>query len=185
MVTTGHTLPEWARSLAVVEESALTLSVASPVLVPGYLQCPEYASRVFTVGQPTVPTEEIERLTQLRCGRLVELSDLRVSAVFPISALKGFPRDIIVAQAKYLLGWAEAGRVTIHLVPEGSILMVPTSPIMLFRLRSGELVITSDHADGSVTLRSDAHDRVSALFSASLAASLPAELSLAALKDLT
>lgn len=185
MVTTGHTLPEWARSLAAVEEAALTLAVASPVLVPGYLQCPEYASCVFTAGLPAVSAEEIARLTQLRCGRLAELSEMRVSAVFPMSAIKGFPKGIAAAQAGYLLDWADTGRVAIHLVPEGAILMVPTSPIMLFRLRNGELMITSDHADGSVTLRSDAHERVSALFSASLAASLPTELSLAALKDLT
>lgn len=184
MVTTGHTLPEWARSLVAVEEAALTLSVASPVLVPGYLQCPEYASRVFTAGLPAAPAEEIKRLTRLRCGRLTDLSDLRVSSVFPMSALKGFPKDIAAAQANYLLDWAATGRVAIHLVPEGGILMVPTSPIMLFRLRNGELVMTSDHADGSVTLRPDAHERVSALFSASLAASLPTELSLDALKDL-
>lgn len=185
LATTGHTLPEWARSLAAVEEAALSLSVASPVLVPGYLQCPEYARYVFTAGQPMLSGEEIERLTQLRCGRLSELSDLRVTAVFPVSALTGFPQDIASAQADYLLRWAGTGRVAIHLVPEGSILVVPTSPIMLFRLHKGDLVITSDYADGSVTLASDAHERVAALFSASLAASLPTGLSLSALKDIT
>jgi hypothetical protein len=170
--------------MAAIEESAVALSVVSPVLTPGYLQSPAYAQYVFSAGLPLASPDEIARLVQMRCGRLEQLSDLRVSAVFPIMGITGVPREIAVDQARHLLDWAGTGRVTIQLVPQGHVLPVPTSPVMLFRQRSGELVATSDHADGNVTLAADAHDRVSALFTASLAASLPARLSLDALKDI-
>lgn len=182
--TTGTGLPEWARDLDAIERGARQLSIATPTLVPGYLQCEAYARLVFTAGQPLASPEELDRLTQLRCGRLDDLPELSVTAVFPMSALAGVPEDVAKQQAQHLLSWAQTGRVVLHVVPTGSVLIVPTSPIMLFRLKSGELVITSDHADGSVTLTSDAHERVGALFTAALAASLPVGLSLAALKDL-
>ena len=180
----GTGLPEWARDLDVIERSARQLSIATPTLVPGYLQCEAYARFVFSSGQPLATPEELDQLTKLRCERLEELADLSVTAVFPLTALTGVPEDVAKQQVRHLLSWAESERITLHAVPSGASLVVPTSPIMLFRLRSGELVITSDHADGSVTLTSDTHERVSALFTAALAASLPAELSLTALKEL-
>ncbi|MFC7330675.1 helix-turn-helix domain-containing protein [Marinactinospora rubrisoli] len=183
--TTGSGLPEWARDLDAIERAARQLSIAAPTLVPGYLQCEAYARFVFSAGQPLATPEELDRLTKLRCGRLSELTDLqRVTAVFPLSAVTGMPDEVAKQQAQHLLEWVDTGRVVLHVVPIGSILVVPTTPLMLFRLRSGDLVITSDYEDGSVTLSTDTHERISARFTAALAASLPVDLSLAALKDL-
>lgn len=182
--TVGTGLPEWARDLDAIERGARQLSIAAPSLVPGYLQCEAYARFVFSAGQPLAAPEELDRLTKLRCERLNELSNLSVTAVFPLSALTGLPSAVVKQQARHLVEWVDTGRVVLHVVPTGSILIVPTSPVMLFRLRTGDLVITSDYADGSVTLNSDTHERVSSLFTAALAASLPFDLSLAALKDL-
>jgi hypothetical protein len=131
-----------------------------------------------------VDAEELDRITKLRCSRLSELPGLSVTAVFPVSALEGVPRTIAQQQARHLVEWVDSGRVVLHVVPSGSILVVPTSPIMLFRLGSGEVVATSDYAVGSVTVAPEAHERLNTLYTAALAASLPADLSLAALKDI-
>ncbi|MFC3997326.1 Scr1 family TA system antitoxin-like transcriptional regulator [Nocardiopsis sediminis] len=181
--TTGNGIPEWARDLDAIERAARQLSIAAPSLVPGYLQCESYARFVFSASRPLASSEELDQLTKLRCDRLGELPDLRVTAVFPLSALTGLPDGIAKEQSRHLVEWAATGRVALHVVPTGSIMVVPTSPVMLFRLRGGDLVITSDYADGSVTMTPDTHERVSVLFTAALAASLPVDLSLAALKD--
>lgn len=182
--TQGTGLPEWASSLAAIEEAAVSLSVASPVLPPGYLQSPSYAQHVFRTGLPLATPAEIDHRTKHRCERLDQLPDLRVTAVFPLDGITGVPPEIAANQAQHLMKWAGSERVTLHLVPAGHVMVVPTSPIMLFRMRDGELVATSDHADGSVTLKAGSHERISALFSASLAASLPARFSLEALKEI-
>ncbi|GAA4894762.1 Scr1 family TA system antitoxin-like transcriptional regulator [Streptomonospora salina] len=182
--TTGTGLPEWARTLDAIERGARHLSIAAPSLVPGYLQCEEYARFVFASGQPFAESDELDRLTNLRCQRLRDLPQLSITAVFPLSAVAGVPTAIAQQQARYLVEWADTDRVAVHVVPSGSTMPVPTSPLMLFRLRSGEQVVTSDYADGSVTLDPDTHERMGTLFTTALAASLPGDLSVAALKDI-
>jgi len=177
-------LPEWATNLDAVERGACHLSIAAPTLVPGYLQCPEYAGYLFAAAQPYAPPDEIERLTAMRCERLEELPGLAVTAVFPLTALTGFPKDVATPQARRLLTWAEGGRVVLHVVPDGVTLPVPGSPIMMFRMVGGETVIASDYVSGSVTLPPDKHELVAPQFTAALAASLPRDLSLAALERL-
>ncbi|RNL86026.1 helix-turn-helix domain-containing protein [Halostreptopolyspora alba] len=182
---TGTGLPEWARDLDAIERGARQLSIAAPSLVPGYLQCEEYARAVFRAGHPLASTEELDRLVELRCGRLVELEDLQVTAVFPVSAVSGVPQSVRRRQIEYLLGWAATERVAVHLVPDGTALMVPTSPLMVFKLRSGELAVVSDHADGNVVHEADTHDRITSWFTSALAASLPVTLSLEVLGNLS
>lgn len=183
--TVGTGLPEWARDLDAIERGARQLSIAAPSLVPGYLQCETYARAVFRAGQPLASPEELDRLVALRCGRLAELEDLQVIAVFPISAVSGLPEAVRRTQAAHLLKWASTERVAVHLVPDGTTLLVPTSPLMIFKLRSGELAVVSDHADGNVVHETDTHDRIASLFTSALAASLPVTLSLEVLGNLS
>nr|WP_141924783.1 helix-turn-helix transcriptional regulator [Haloactinospora alba] len=183
--TTGTGLPAWARDLDAIERGALQLSIATPSLVPGYLQCEEYARAVFRAGLPLASPDEIDRLVELRCGRLAELGELQVTAVFPVSAVSGVSESIRRAQVEYLLKWADTERVSVHLVPEGTALMVPTSPLMVFTLRSGERAVVSDHADGNVVHESDTHDRITSWFTSALAASLPVTHSLEVLGKLS
>lgn len=182
--TTGHALPEWARSLAGIETRARSLQFASPVLVPGYLQSPSYAGAVFRAWWPDASDEEIEQLTQLRTQRLSQLPQLRVTAVFPISGITGFDPVVRQEQAAHLLALVETGQVRVHLVPEGTLLLAVTAPLMVFRLRTGETVITSDHVDGNVVYGADRNDRLTSLITGAMAEALPARLSLEALKDL-
>ncbi|MDT0304311.1 Scr1 family TA system antitoxin-like transcriptional regulator [Streptomonospora wellingtoniae] len=181
---TGSALPEWARDLEAIERGARQLSIATPALVPGYLQCEEYARALFQAGHPLAKSEEIDRLVHLRCGRLMELEDLRVTAVFPVSAVSGVADGVRRSQVGHLLKWAGTGRVAVHLVPEGTALLVPTAPLMIFTLASGERAVVSDHADGNVVHDTDTHDRIASWFTSALAASLPGPLSLDALRNL-
>ncbi|WP_028647396.1 Scr1 family TA system antitoxin-like transcriptional regulator [Nocardiopsis sp. CNT312] len=182
--TSGTTLPEWARSLAGIEAEARTVQVVSPVVVPGYLQSSLYAAAVFRSGWPLASDEEIARLTKLRTERLDHLPRLRVTAVFPVTALTGMDEEVRRDQVARLLDLAGSGRVAVHLVPEGSILTDPVAPMMVFRLNSGELVITSDNPDGNVIHATHTHERLSALVTGALAVALPARHSLEALKEL-
>lgn len=182
---TGSGLPEWARDLDAIERGARQLSIAAPTLVPGYLQCPEYARAVFRTGDPLATTEELDQLIELRCGRLANLEDLQVTAVFPTTAVSGVPDTVRRPQIEHLRQWSSTGRVAIHLVPEGTTLLVPTSPLMIFKLRSGERAVVSDHAGGNVVHEADVHDRMTSRFTSALAASLPAPLSLEVLGNLS
>jgi hypothetical protein len=124
-------------------------------------------------------------LVALRTERLKELPDMDVTAVFPAAAVAGLPADLRQAQAVYLLDWAATGRVSLHLVPQGATLLVPASPLMLFRLGTGDLAVVSDHADGNVIHEDTSHDRLSGEVTAALAASLPVGLSLDELRKMT
>ncbi|MEE2036948.1 Scr1 family TA system antitoxin-like transcriptional regulator [Nocardiopsis sp. CT-R113] len=183
--TEGTGLPEWARDLVSIERSARHLTLVTPALVPGYLQSSEVSRGVFRTAHPLATAEDLARLVKLRTERLGELSDLEVIAVFPVAAVSGLPASLRRTQAAYLLEWVETGRVAVHLVPEGTILLGPTSPLMLFRLRTGELAVVSDHADGNVIHEEPTHDRLSSQATSALAASLPLALSLDVLRTLT
>jgi transcriptional regulator with XRE-family HTH domain len=183
--TSGTGLPEWARDIDAIERGARQLSIVAPTLVPGILQCEDYARAVFRAGHPLATPEELAQLVALRCDRLDELTDLTVTAVFPATAVASMPERIRRAQATHLLKWAESGRVDVHLVPDGTALLVPTSPLMLFTLRSGDTAVTSDHAAGVAMVEVDFHDRMTAFLTSALAASLPVTLSLDILRNLT
>lgn len=183
-VTTGNGLPEWARDVEAIERAARRLSIATPALVPGMLHSPEYARAVFTAGQPDTSAEEIERLVSMRCGRLSELPNLQVTAVFPLAAVAHMPAGVRAAQAAHLLEWVKSGRVRVQVIPEGSLVLVPAAPLMLYRLRSGESAIVSDHADGIVMHDVESGERLSGQITAALAAALPESLSIEALRSL-
>lgn len=178
----GLGLPEWAQDLETIERSARRLTLVSPTLVPGYLQCPEYARAVFKAGLPLASPDEIQRLVELRTGRLGKLKDLQVAAVFPVLGLTGVSTEVRRAQARYLLSWADTGRVGLHLVPDGTVLLTPTSPLLIFVLDGGEITVVSDHADGNVVHDGGVHDRLMAYATDALAAALPAHLSLDVLR---
>ncbi|WP_160050990.1 Scr1 family TA system antitoxin-like transcriptional regulator [Nocardiopsis sp. FR4] len=182
--TRGETLPEWARSLASIEAEARAVHIVSPVIVPGYFQSPSYASMVFRSGWPLASDEEIDQLTKLRTEAFNQLPKLRVTAVFPVTALTGVDEAVRREQVARLLDLVGSGRVTVHLVPEGSILIEPPSTMMAFRLYSGELVITSDNPDGNVIHATHTHERLHTLITGALAVALPARHSLEALREL-
>jgi transcriptional regulator with XRE-family HTH domain len=183
-VAKGRIVPDWAQSLSSIEYGAQHVFLVSPVLVPGYLQCAEYAEYVFRSGWQVASDEEIAHLTKVRTRRFVELPKLRVTAVFPVTSLTWAEEGIRQRQAAHLLELTKSRSVEIHLVPEGALLAGVTSPLLVFRLRSGETVISSDHIDGNVIYEEN-YDRLTSLITGAMALSLPAQHSLKILEGMT
>ncbi|WP_174547466.1 Scr1 family TA system antitoxin-like transcriptional regulator [Nocardiopsis dassonvillei] len=182
----GFTLPPWSRDLVSIENEARTVDVVAPVLVPGYLQSPRFAELLFRAARPWDTDDEVRRLVRLRCERLHQLSELRVTAVFPVTALtaSAVPQDVRREQAAVLREWTDTGRVTLHLVPAGTVLLVPTAPVMVFRVANGEVAVACDYASGSVVPETSAHPRLLAAVTTALASALPATESLELLEGL-
>lgn len=176
---------EWAETLVQLEEEAVYVQVASPALVPGYLQSPLYAASVFRAWSPSASDNEIEELSRIRVGQLAQMPSLRrATAVFPLMGITAFDDEVRKDQAQHLLTLGEAGRVRIHLVPEGSLLLSVTSPVLLFHLLDGELVMSSDHLDGNVIYDPDRTAALAPLIAEATAEALPARHSLEVLKGL-
>ncbi|CAM3867321.1 helix-turn-helix transcriptional regulator [Nocardiopsis rhodophaea] len=186
--TSGSALPHWMRDAARLEEAATSIEYVSPVLVPGLLQCREYAAMVFREGQPLETPEGIDRLVTGRCGRYEQLRKLRdpwVTAVFPSSALTCVPDDVRKAQAAHLLALVEQGRVRVHLVPEGTLLVGITSPVLLVRLAEGGRAASSDHISGNFFLdRETDWERLDELVKRAVANALPSRQSVTLLGEL-
>lgn len=180
----GFSFPVWARSLSHIEPEARTATVVTPNMVPGYLQCPSLASLLFRSARPWMTEEEVARLTALRCERLHQLLKLRVTAVFPLFVLDALPREIQVEQVGTLLDWIATGRVAVHLVPRGSILLVPGSATTVFHLAGDEVAIVGDWSRGTVAAERGDHSALLGMVSSALAAALPSRETIAALKEL-
>ncbi|MEU3229203.1 Scr1 family TA system antitoxin-like transcriptional regulator [Nocardiopsis alba] len=177
--------PEWAESLNNLEDEALHVQVASPALVPGYLQSLRYAAEVFRAWSPSAPDEEIQELARIRVDQLEQMPSLRVTAVFPVLGLTAFDAEVQKDQARHLLKLVQAGRVRVHLVPEGSLLLSVTSPVLIFQLKSGARVMSSDHLDGNFIYDVVRTERLAPLVAGAMAEALPARLSIEVLKGLT
>ncbi|WP_394344510.1 helix-turn-helix domain-containing protein [Haloactinospora alba] len=153
--TSGSSLPPWMQDAAKLMAEAVSIECFSPVLVPGMLQCQEYAEMVFRYGQPLEKPEEIRRLAQVRGGRYEKLQQGRdpiVSAVVPMAAFTRVPEPIRKAQANHLCKIMDTGRVTLCLVPEDALLVGITSPLVLLRLSDGGRAGTTDHVSGNFLL---------------------------------
>jgi DNA-binding XRE family transcriptional regulator len=152
-VATGIRIPPWMRSAGALEEKAVSISIVTVSnLVPGLVQCVEYARMVFRAGHPTASEEEIERLAQLRVSRyeaLIRKNDPFVTVVFPIAALRGLADHVRVSQIKTLLRHIERGRLAVHLIPDDTPILAVAAPIQVYRLLDGTKVAASDHANGN------------------------------------
>lgn len=160
-------LPPFLRDVDTLEREALRIDLVSPVTVPGLLWCRAYARLVYRAGRKV---RDVERLAQLRSDRLGHLS-ADVWAVFPVTALTGVPDAVRTAQVEHLLSLPE--EVSLHLVPERSLLLGIPGPIMVFRLRDGRQVVTSDHLEGNQVYGDAVLPRVTELLRDSYALALP------------
>ena len=186
--TSPSTLLPWMQDAGKLEEAASLIEYVSPVLVPGLLQSPGYAQIVFQEGQPLSSPTGVQRLVSLRCGRYEQLrvrNEPAISAVFPVSALSCVPAAVRFEQVEHLLSLIENGRVSVHLVPEGSALIGITSPMLMVRLEEGGKAASADHLTGNVVYgESDDFDRLSELVKRAFAIALPTPQSRKMLEEL-
>jgi hypothetical protein len=155
------------------------------VLVSGILQSPLYAREVFREGQPLAGPDEWDRLAHMRSERFSQLPDLHVTAVFPVFGLTCFPDEVRREQAAHLLNLIDTGRVTVLLVPEGSLLVGIISPLLMFRLKDGTTVASSDNATGNVIHEpTEGFERLAELVKRALTVALPAKQSRKILEEM-
>ena len=135
-------LPPFLRDGNQLEGAAVRIDLVSPVTVPGLLWCPAYAELVYRAGRKV---EDVSRLARLRSERLGQLS-ADVSAVFPVTALTGVPESVRKAQVEHLVSLPE--RVSVHLLPEETLLLGIPGPFSLFQLADEREVTLADKLEG-------------------------------------
>ncbi|WP_047869032.1 helix-turn-helix transcriptional regulator [Nocardiopsis sp. RV163] len=185
---TAGGLPPWMRDMSRLEEAAETIELISPHVVPGLLQSPQYLRLVMREGLHPGSPKEIDRLIALRSARYQYLSsknDPNVIAVFPTSALTCVPEDVRKEQVARLLSVSSSGKVMVHLIPEGSILVGVTSMLLMFHLRGGGKAASADHVRGNVFYEeTTGYDRLHGLVKRALGSALPAAQSREVLEKL-
>lgn len=186
-VTSGG-FPAWMQDVERLEEAAESIELISPHLVPGIIQCPSYARLVFEESLMGHVSADLDRLVALRCGRYGQLrkfNDPRMTAVFPVTALTCIPEHIQREQSEHLLTLIDSGRVRVHIVPEGSILVGVTSMLLMFHLGDGGKAAVSDHVDGATLYENTTgYDRLHGLVKHALGSALPTKQSRMALEKL-
>jgi transcriptional regulator with XRE-family HTH domain len=187
-LATSIGFPPWMKNVSRLEEAAHLIELISPLLVPGLLQSPRYARMVFEESLMDGAPGDLERRVALRCGRYTQLrnqNDPRITAVLPITALTCVPEAVRTEQVAHLLSLIDSGRVRIHSVPEGSILVGVTSMLLMFHLRDGGKVAASDHVDGA-TIYEDkrSYDRLHGLVKHAMGYALPPMQSRKVLEEL-
>lgn len=184
----GKGLPAYMRDLGKLEENARMIELVSPLLIPGLLQAPSYARLIFDESLMGEAGADLERLVKLRCERYEKLrktTDPKIVAVFPETALTLAPEAVRSEQARHLLSLVGTGRVKVHLVPSGSLLLGVTSMLLLFHMHDDETAVSSDHVDGNVIYEdSSGYPRLQGLVKQALGAALPAGQSRKVLEEL-
>ncbi|GAB3466001.1 hypothetical protein GCM10027570_54770 [Streptomonospora sediminis] len=151
--TSGSRLPPWMRAVGALEDKAVSIDTVALSTVPGLVQSFAFAREVFRAGRPAASAEELDKLAQLRVERyerLTRSNDPFVTAVFPEIALKWVPERVRVDQAKALLSLAHRERASVHIVPDGTLLLSVTSAVHMYRLKDGTVVAASDHGNGNL-----------------------------------
>ncbi|MGW5875510.1 helix-turn-helix domain-containing protein [Nocardiopsis terrae] len=184
----GREIPAYMRDLGKLEELTQVIELISPLLIPGLLQSPSYARLIFEESLMGEAGANLEKLVSLRCGRYEKLrkaNDPKVVAVFPETALTLVPAEVRVEQARHLLGLIDTGRVRVHLVPTGSLLLGVTSMLLVFHMYDGGIAVSSDHVDGNVIYEDPSgYMRLQGLVKQALGAALPVGQSRKALEKL-
>ena len=103
------------------EASAATFLNFQPVAIPGLLQVPEYARRVFAVGYPPPGQHEIAAAVEARMDRRVILWDesKRFEFILAEGALRWRlgPPSLMRAQLDRIIAVSELGNVTVGVIP--------------------------------------------------------------------
>ncbi|MGQ0775322.1 MAG: helix-turn-helix domain-containing protein [Pseudonocardiales bacterium] len=104
-----------------LETSAGTIRSFQPVLIPGLLQVPEYARRIFVVGNPTLGSAEIAAAVAARMDRQLLLYEgtRRFEFVIAEAALRWRvgPPYVMLAQLDRITAVASLDSVDVRVIP--------------------------------------------------------------------
>ncbi|MGH3903931.1 MAG: helix-turn-helix domain-containing protein [Pseudonocardiaceae bacterium] len=117
----GRGLARLQQDARETELGAETICSFQPVIVPGLVQVPEYARRVFAAGNPTYGPAEIAAAVAARMDRQLVLYEetTRVEFVIAEAALRWRigPPKVMIAQLDRITALAGLETVTVGLIP--------------------------------------------------------------------
>ncbi|QRN79930.1 MAG: hypothetical protein JK586_17515 [Nocardiopsis sp. BM-2018] len=175
------------RDLGKLGEDARLIELVSPLPVPGLSRSPSCARLIVEDSLMGVIGAHLDRLVKLRRERYEKLrktSGPKVVAVFPEAAVALVPESVRREQAARLVGSIDAGRVRVHLVAAGSLLLGVTPMLLVFHTHDGEVAVSSDHVDGNVIYEDPSgRTRFQGLVKQALGAALPADQSRSVLEN--
>ncbi|MFE3460600.1 helix-turn-helix domain-containing protein [Nocardiopsis aegyptia] len=162
--------PDWHRKVVTAEEQASGIKFWNPGLAPGMLQTPDYARQVFRDGRPLDTDDEIDRLVELRVGRLDTLRQMnnpRMLAILSEAVVRahvGTPA-VMKGQLEHLLNLADTGVVRILVLPaEAPYYGGASGPFRLIDFRNRPTLVEVEHASGSELLGGDPVARLGAVY---------------------
>ncbi len=116
----GRGLARLQRDSRELEASAATIRSFQPVLVPGLLQVPEYARRVFTAGNPQHSPSEIAAAVAARVDRQLRLYEGTARFEFVISEAvlrwRVGPPHVMLAQLDRIIAVASLDSVDVRVI---------------------------------------------------------------------
>jgi transcriptional regulator with XRE-family HTH domain len=140
--------------IADLEQSAHTICVFQPVMVPGLLQIADYARRVMEMTYTAGP--DIAPAVAVRMERQTILYDQakRFEFIITEGALRWRPGppDMMRAQLDRLLSVATLPNVTLELVPHGETPIPLLHPFVLFDME-GEALVTAETYSTELQIR--------------------------------
>jgi transcriptional regulator with XRE-family HTH domain len=136
------------REIAELEQSAHTIRVFQPVMVPGLLQIADYARRVMEMTYTAGP--DIAAAVAVRIERQTILYDQAKQFEFVITegALRWRPGppDMMRAQLDRLMSVASLPNITLRLVPFGEAPIPLLHPFVIFELEDDSLVTAETYS---------------------------------------
>lgn len=109
-----------------LEEAAAAIDIYEAMVVPGLFQAPGYAQAIIHSARPTRPSEQVERLVQLRMARQEFLfargDPPTLSAIIDEAVLRRpvGASELMAQQLQHLVEVAERPNVTLRILPFGA-----------------------------------------------------------------
>ncbi|MFC5722009.1 helix-turn-helix domain-containing protein [Streptomyces gamaensis] len=142
----GDVIPEWLDLFIGLEEAATRISWYEDVLVPGLMQCEEYARTIIRAHLPHQEADEIERRVHVRIARQALLTratdptNLRVALNEAVVHRPIGGNRVMAAQLRHIVTVGDLPNVSVRVVPFGAGLFpgVLSGPFVALRFPTGK-----------------------------------------------
>jgi transcriptional regulator with XRE-family HTH domain len=140
--------------IAELEQSAHTICVFQPVMVPGLLQIADYARRVMEMTYTAGPDIAAALAVRMERQSILYDQDKRFEFVITEGALRWRPGppDMMRAQLDRLISAASLPNVTLELVPQGETPIPLLHPFVIFDME-GESLVTAETYSTELQIR--------------------------------
>ncbi len=124
-MTGSNAFPVWFRDIEQLQRKASEIREYHPLLIPGLLQCEEYARTIIRVGNPTHSKAEVDEQVQGRVNRQALLTSERPPLLLVVLDETVLRRPFggattMVRQLEHLLELSREPHVVLQIVPFGT-----------------------------------------------------------------